>query len=72
MTFLRWVGCSFYVKNKLKSEIFNEKNIGKQKCFFLSQLRIQTENSLKNPVFRGGGRGGRGGGGGGWGGELIP
>ena len=32
-----------YVKNKLKSETFNDKNTDKQKCFSLSQLRIQTE-----------------------------
>ena len=26
-------GCSFYIKNKLKSEIFNDKKVYKQKCF---------------------------------------
>ena len=30
-------GCSFYIKNKLKSEIFNDyKKVHKQKCFSLS------------------------------------
>ena len=28
--------CSFYIKNKLKSEIFNDKNVYKQKIFSLS------------------------------------
>ena len=28
--------CSFYIKNKLKSEIFNDKKVYKQKCFSLS------------------------------------
>ena len=32
VTFLRG-GCNFYIKNKLKSEIFNEKKVVKQKCF---------------------------------------
>ena len=36
-------GYNFYVKNKLKSEVFNDKNIDKQKCSSPSQLRIQTE-----------------------------
>ena len=26
-------GCCFYIKNKLKSEIFNDKKNYKQKCF---------------------------------------
>ena len=29
-------GCSFDIKNKLKSEIFNDKKVYKRKCFFLS------------------------------------
>ena len=29
-------GCSFYIKNKLKSEIFNDKKFYEQKCFSLS------------------------------------
>ena len=35
-------GCSFYIKNKLKSDIFHDKKkfINKQKCFFLPQLRM--------------------------------
>ena len=31
-------GCSFDIKNKLKSEIFNDKKVYKRKCFFLSWL----------------------------------
>ena len=43
--FERGWGCNFYVKNKLKSEIFKlmTKNIDKQKFFSLSQVRIQAE-----------------------------
>ena len=33
-------GCNFYIQNKLKSEIFNDKKVYKQNYFFLSQLRI--------------------------------
>ena len=33
VTFLGEGGCSFYVKIKLKSEIFNDKKSYKQKCF---------------------------------------
>ena len=35
--FQRGGGCSFYIKNKLKSEIFkdNNKKVYKQKCFSL-------------------------------------
>ena len=33
-------GCSFYIKNKLKSGIFNDKKVYRQKCFSLSWLRI--------------------------------
>ena len=29
-------GYNFYVKNKLKSEIFNDKKVDKQRCFSLS------------------------------------
>ena len=37
VTFLRGAGgCDFYVKNKLKSEIFNEKKVDKEKYFSLS------------------------------------
>ena len=35
-------GCSFYVKNKLKSEILNEKKVYIQKCF-LGQLEKGLE-----------------------------
>ena len=36
-----WVGggCNFHIKNKLKSEIFNDKKVYKRKYFSLSQLR---------------------------------
>ena len=34
-------GCNFYIKNKLKSEIFNGKKVYKQK-YSLSLLRIKT------------------------------
>ena len=49
-TFLRR-GCQFYIKNKLKSEIFIDKKIEKQKCFFLSITKnlnweILTKNLL--------------------------
>ena len=30
------VGCNFYIKNKLKSEIFNDEKVYEQKCFSLS------------------------------------
>ena len=33
------VGCSFYIKNKLKSQVFNDRKVYKQKCFSLSLLR---------------------------------
>ena len=36
LTFSRAGGCSFHIKNKLKSEIFNDKKKYKQKYFFLS------------------------------------
>ena len=29
-------GCNFYIKSKLKSDIFNDKKVKKQKCFSLS------------------------------------
>ena len=29
-------GCSFNIKNKLKSDVFNDKIVYKQKCFSLS------------------------------------
>ena len=29
-------GCSFFTKNKLRSEIFNDNKLCKQKCFSLS------------------------------------
>ena len=29
-------GCNFYIKSKLKSDIFNDKKVNKQKCFALS------------------------------------
>ena len=31
-------GCSFDIKNKLNSEIFNDKKVYKRKCFSLSSL----------------------------------
>ena len=37
VTFLRGGGvCNFYITNKLKSEIFNDKKVYMQKCFSLS------------------------------------
>ena len=44
--FFGWGGegcCNFTLKYKLKSEILNDKNVDKQKCFSLPELRIQTE-----------------------------
>ena len=35
----RAVGCSFFIKNKLKSQVFNDRKVYKQKCFSLSLLR---------------------------------
>ena len=43
-------GCTFHMKNKLKSEIFNDKKGYKQKYFSLSELRIQTAKLPKNLV----------------------
>ena len=41
-------GCSFYIKSKLKSEIFNDKKVYKQKHFpchnYAFKLRILTKN----------------------------
>ena len=34
--FFQGEGCSFYIKNKPKSEIFNDKEVSKQKRFCLS------------------------------------
>ena len=34
--FFQGRGCNFHIKNKLKSEIFNDKKVYKQKYFFLS------------------------------------
>ena len=34
--FFQGGSCNFHIKNKLKSEIFNDKKVYKQKCFFLS------------------------------------
>ena len=44
--------CSFSIKNKLKSEIFNNKKSFKQKCFSVitKNRRIQTEILTKNLV----------------------
>ena len=44
-------GCSFFIKNKLKSEIFNDKKLYKQKVFFpvISKnlnWEILSENSV--------------------------
>ena len=36
VSFFEGGGCNFYIKNKLKSEIFNGKKVDKQKCFSLS------------------------------------
>ena len=33
-------GCNFYIKNKLKSEIFKYKKVDKQNCFSLKKLII--------------------------------
>ena len=33
-------GFTFYIQNKLKSEICNDKKVNKQKCFYQSLLRI--------------------------------
>ena len=43
-------GCNFKVKNKLKSGIFNDKKIDKQKIFPLSQLNSNCEILTKNLV----------------------
>ena len=44
VTFLKG-GCNFYIKNKLRSEIFNDKNVCKQKCFSKnSNWEILTKN----------------------------
>ena len=42
----RRVGCSFFIKNKLKSLVFNDRKVYKQKCFSLSLLNweILTKN----------------------------
>ena len=42
--------CSFYIKNKLKYPIFNEKNFFSAKCLFLSQQSNNWEISRKNLV----------------------
>ena len=66
VTFLRG-GCNFYIKNKLKSDILNEKKGCKQKNFSAitknSNWEILTKNFVtfkrldgvndKNPIFRG-------------------
>ena len=41
VTFLRGeAGCNFYIKNKLKSEIFKHIKVDKQSCFSLKKLII--------------------------------
>ena len=42
--------CTFHIKNKLKSEIFNDKKDYKQKYFSLSLLKIQTGKLPENSV----------------------
>ena len=44
------VTCSFYIKNKLKSYIFNSKKIYKQKCFFVITYNLNWETLTKNLV----------------------
>ena len=41
VTFFRG-GCNFYVKDKLKSDIFNNRKVYQQIYFSLSELRLQT------------------------------
>ena len=40
--------CSFYIKNKLKSEIFNEKKVYKQKYFSVITKNLTRENFTKD------------------------
>ena len=44
------MGCNFHIKNKLKSEIFNDKKVYKQKYFSVitknSNWEILTKNSV--------------------------
>ena len=38
-------GCNLYIKNKLRSEIFNDKKVYKQKCLFsVLNWQILTKN----------------------------
>ena len=49
VTFFRG-GCSFYIENKLKSEIFDDKKICQQKCFFYDNSEFKVGNLTKNLV----------------------
>ena len=40
--------CSFYIKNKLKSEILNDKKIYKQKCLFPIAKNVNWQILTKN------------------------
>ena len=45
-------GCSFYIKNKLKSEICNNKKVYyKQKCFSVLTKNLNWKILIKNLVF---------------------
>ena len=50
-------GCSFYINNKLKSEIFNDKKVYNQKRFSIKTTNLNWEILTKNLVTlkRGGG-----------------
>ena len=56
MTFFRWegtvnrVGCNFYIKNKLKSEIFNDEKVYEQMFFPVITKNLNLEVLTKNLV----------------------
>ena len=43
-------GCSFYITNKLKSEIFNDKKVYQQKCFSITTKNFNWEVFSKKLV----------------------
>ena len=43
-------GCSFCIKNKLKSEIFNDRKVYKQKCFSVITKNLNWEILTKNLI----------------------
>ena len=50
MTFFKGGGFSFYIKNKLKSEIFNDKKVYKQKCLSVITKNLNRKILNKNLV----------------------